>query len=132
MHEKSETSLVAARGNWGFVLYAPRADGSVPARDFYQSCQRQDQAKLNTLFQYLAEMGWLSHPQKCKVLEGELCELKSHQHRVSCYRVGRCWYLLHGFVKKQDHWPRGELQHAQNLLSDHKALLASQKQQRKP
>ena len=132
MYDPLDTTLFVARGNWGSIFYAQRHDGSVPAKEFYDSCQRPDQAKLNALFQRLAAMGWIPHREKCKVLEGELCELKSHQIRVSFYRAGQCCYLLDGFVKKRDHWTSGELNHAKNLLAEHKAVLTAHTQRRTP
>lgn len=115
------------RGNWGRVEYAARIDGSAPARVYVQSLTDADRAKLYALFKWMADFGKISNRVKFKQVDGELFEFKAHQLRVSCWRVGDCWYLLDGFTKKQDGWKSGELKHALNLLVEHKSVLASVK-----
>ena len=116
-----------ARGNWGRVEYAVRPDGCVPARVYVRSLTDSDQAKLHALFKWMADFGKITNRVKFKQVEGDLFEFKAHQLRVSCRRVGNCWYLLDGFTKKQDEWKSGELKHALNLLAEHKQVLTSVK-----
>jgi len=121
-------NIVVARGNWGRVEYAERSDGSVPARVFVRSLTDSDGAKLHALFKMMADQGRISNRTKFRQVEDDLFEFKAHQLRVSCWRAGNCWYLLDGFVKKQDKWKPGELAHAMNLLAEHKGVLATRVQ----
>ncbi|MBW3600400.1 MAG: type II toxin-antitoxin system RelE/ParE family toxin [Planctomycetes bacterium] len=92
----------------------------MPAKDFYDRLSKGDQAKLNNLFLRMADHGRIANRQKFKQVEGDLFAFKSFRIRVSCYQNGRCWYLLHGFEKKGDDWPRGEVIRGLNLLAEHR------------
>ena len=116
---ETDDSLVAA-GAWGQIRYAVRFDKGSPAKDFYESLSQNDQAKLNTLFVRMADHGRISNGQKFKRVEADIWEFKCFRIRMSCYQSGRCWFLLHGFEKKGDYWPGGELARAQNLLAEHR------------
>ncbi|SRR6266566_966767 len=118
MAEKDD-SLVEL-GAWGEVRYAIRDDKSMPAKEFYLSLSKGDQAKLNNLYKRMADHGRITNWQKFHRVEGDIWEFKSFRIRVSCYQSGRCWFLLHGFEKKGDYWPGGELLRAQNLLVEHR------------
>lgn len=124
MDDSSKDILVVARGNWGRVEYAVRKDGSVPARDYVHSLKDIEAAKVLALFQWMADTGRIYNREKFKQVDGELFEFKAHQVRISCWRKDNCWYLLDGFIKKQDNWKPGELSHALNLLAEHKQLMA--------
>src|SRR5579864_8038163 len=93
---------IVARGAWGVVAYARRSNGRAPAEEFYIARLKADQAKLNALFQWIADKGTISNRQKFRQVEGEVFEFKSFQMRVSCYRTGHMWFLLHGFIRKAD------------------------------
>lgn len=112
--------ILIVRGSWGEVRYAARKDQSVPAKAFYDGLSKGDQAKLNYLFQRLADHGRITNRQKFKQVEGDLFAFKSFRIRVSCYQDQRRWYLLHGFEKKGDDWPRGEVIRGLNLLIEHR------------
>jgi Phage derived protein Gp49-like (DUF891) len=116
---ETDDSLVYA-GAWGEIRYAPRKDKSMPAKDFYLGLSKGDQSKLNTLFVRMADHGKISNRQKFHRVEDDIWEFKCFRIRISCYQVGRCWYLLHGFEKKGDYWPPGELIRANNLLAEHR------------
>ena len=118
MAEKDDSILCT--GDWGDIRYARRRDKSMPAKDFYDRLARGDQAKLNNLFERMADHGRISNGQKFKRVEGDIWEFKSFRIRISCYQAGRCWHLLHGFEKKGEYWPNGELIRAQNLLVEHR------------
>src|SRR4051812_46446568 len=111
MAERPDTRVAA--GTWGDVRYARRLNGCRPAKEFYESCSQKNRAKLNSLFQWIANQGSIPNWEKFHQVEGDIFELKSHLIRISCYRAGFCWFLLHGFIKKSKYWPPGDLQHAQ-------------------
>jgi hypothetical protein len=116
---ETDDSLVAT-GTWGEVRYAIRPDKSMPAKAFYDALSKGDKAKLNNLFDRMADHGRINHREKFKQVEGDLFAFKSFRIRVSCYQSQRCWYLLHGFEKKGHDWPRGEVIRALNLLVEHR------------
>lgn len=126
MDEQSskDDPAIAAEGLWGRVEYARRADRTMPAKLYVQSLTKEEGARIRALFKMMADVGQIWNRTKFKQIEGEIFEFKSHQVRVSCWRVGNCWYLLDGFTKKQDNWKLGELKHAQNLLEEHKRVLS--------
>ncbi len=127
MDDPTDNIVVVATGNWGRVEYAVRPDGAVPARLFVHSLTDSDAAKVHALLKVMADHGRIINREKFRQVEGELFEFKAHQVRVSCWRFGNCWYLLDGFVKKQDKWKPGEVAHALNLLAEHKRHLPGSK-----
>ena len=116
---ETDDSLVAV-GSWGQLCYAVRSDKSMPAKEFYAGLSKGDQAKLNTLFKRMADEGRICNRVKFKQVQDDLFAFKVFRIRVSCYRSGQCWFLLHGFEKKGDDWPNGELIRALNLLKEHR------------
>jgi hypothetical protein len=116
---QSDDPRIVARGAWGSVEYATRDNGTRPAEEFIQSRDPSDQAKLAALFRRLADFGRIDNRQKFKKVEGDIFEFKSFQIRIGCFQSGRTWFLTHGFVKKQDRWPKSELERAQTIRKEH-------------
>jgi phage-related protein len=108
-------------GAWGTIAYAKGANGALLAKEFFHGCQPEDKAKLRALFVRLADHSTIPNRQKFRQVEGAVFEVKSHQIRISCYRSEDVWYLLHGFVKKQDRWPKQEVERAVRLMREHQA-----------
>lgn len=111
------------------TFYAVVIDNDSPFRTFFEStldeAQRQKLLALFNMFDQ--EKGHLSNREKFKKLEDyrgkALWEFKSHQVRVAAFwERDYAIYLAHGFVKKQDKWPRGELQQLQNIYDRYLAL----------
>lgn len=115
--------IVVAEGARACVAFAVRPDGSVPAQEHIESLEKSDQNKLIYLFKRFAVSGEFTDRTRFKKLDGDLYEFKSGQQRISCYRHGNLWFLLHGFTKKQDNWPKGQLEQAKNLLWEHSSRL---------
>lgn len=108
-------------GAWGTVAYAKDSKESMAAKEFFNGCQASDKAKLRALFLRLADHGGIPNRQKFRQVEGEVFEVKCHQIRISCYRSGYVWFLLHAFVKKQDRWPKPEVERSMRLMNEHQA-----------
>jgi hypothetical protein len=84
---------IAANGRSFTVVYAVCRDGSSPAKEFVDSRDKQDRAKLLYLFQLRADLGqneWRNR-EKFKPIDGPLFEFKSFQIRVLCFRDGATW-----------------------------------------
>jgi phage-related protein len=60
-----------------------------------------------------------------KKLDGDIFEFKRHQIRIGCFQVSRRWFLTHGFRKKQDKWPKVELDRAKQIRLEHLAARPS-------
>ncbi len=104
------TNRHAAEGQWGRVEWALDAEGQCPARDFYETLEAADQAKMLALFQRLAAMGVIINREKFRQLGDKakrdgagLFEFKSHQLRfIGDFRPGGRFVIAHAVRKKQD------------------------------
>ena len=96
-------------------------DGSMPARDFVESLSEADRAKVYALFRMLGDIGRITNSEKFKKTEGtEFWEFKSFQIRMPCFFLpNRRVVITHGFRKKQDKIPRGEIERAKRIKTEH-------------
>ena len=113
----SRGSHIAAKRSWGCVEYGCLEDGSSPAKEFVNGLADGDKAKLAHLFEKLAETGKIFNTQKFRHEQGKIYSFKAGQVRIACFRIARRWILTHGFNKKQDRWPRSELERAENIMN---------------
>lgn len=108
------------------TLYFARTRSSrVPALEFFEGLQRNDQVKVTALFKRLADDGKIHNEEKCKLLEDGIMELKSHQVRVlfAFSEDEKAVVLLtHGFFKKQQKTPKGEIERAKRILREDREL----------
>jgi hypothetical protein len=111
--ERPKTVVVS--GPVRSVVYAKRANGSEPAREFYESLSKKDQLKFDTLFALIAQTGRIRldekfHPNvyvaKCEhkghITIHHVGEFKIHSgagFRIMACQNGREWVLTHGFQK---------------------------------
>ena len=96
-------------------------DGSSPAEDWLESQPLKMQLKLAALFKMLGDVGKIFNEQKFKHLTGsdQLFEFKADQGRVLCFFfVGKRVILTHGFLKKSDKTPKGEIERAEKAKAD--------------
>lgn len=76
------------RGPVRAIEAAVLRDGSMPARDFVESCRDSDQAKLFVLFKMLGDTGRIPNREKFKRIEGgDFFEFKSFQIRLPCFTL---------------------------------------------
>lgn len=114
-----------ARGSWGTVEWAVDAAGKAPGRDFFSGLQSSDAAKMQALFNRLAEHGKIANNQKFKKLgdmQGTaLWEFKSFQLRfLGAFAPGGRFLLADGLRKKKDAHSRGHLERAARILNEHR------------
>lgn len=112
---------MVCKGTWGVVEYAMRSNGSLPAKEFYDSCMPKDQARALALFQRMADAGRIVDDRKFKHIKDQIWEFKYQQLRFPCFQHGRCWLLTHGFRKKSPKWPKGHLERALVIMREHLA-----------
>jgi hypothetical protein len=112
-------SRITEQGNWGTVEYVVRRNDCALAADFVAGLDLSDGAKLASLFRLMANTGSIRNYQKFKKVSGAIFEFKSFQLRIGCFQVGRRWLLTHGFTKKQDRWPKSELDRANEIRDEY-------------
>jgi phage-related protein len=82
----------------------------MPVEDFVRQLPEEDQAKIRAAIKFLGEMGnGLREPQSKSLGEG-LFELRMKSRRIFyCFLPGKIIVLLHGFTKKTQKTPPGQL-----------------------
>lgn len=107
--------IVHYQGQQRDIVFAVRADGSQPAKEFYESLSGSDQVKFDALFVTTADQGELRNELKFRLKVGvarcqiggkteliSVAEFKIHSgsgQRILAYRRGRQWILTNGFAK---------------------------------
>jgi len=87
-------------------------------RDFIDGLQEDDQKKVIALLKRAADYGMPNNVEKFRKLDGDIWEFKSFQVRILCALEGREVVILtHGFIKKKDKTPAGEIRRAKELLA---------------
>jgi hypothetical protein len=111
-------------GTWGTVSLAIEASGACPARVFIEELSTADKAKLFALLKRAADMGPMNinNREKFKKLDDDLYEFKVFQIRIPCFYNGRSIVLTHGFKKKQDDIPPGELLRAKRIRAESRGV----------
>lgn len=81
-----------------------------PVEDFIQQLPEEDRAKVRATIRFLSEVGnGLREPQSKSLGKG-LFELRVKARRILyCFLPGRIIVLLHGFTKKTQKTPAGDL-----------------------
>lgn len=97
------------------------SDGSSAAEEWLELQSPKMQQKFAALFMMLGNVGRIYNEQKFKHLAGtdQLFEFKADQGRVLCFFfVGKRVILTHGFLKKSDKTPKGEIERAEKIKAD--------------
>ena len=112
-------TLLAYAGVRLRVLYAVLPDGSCPAKEFYDSLEPTEQARLMALFQLIGEEARISNQEHFKRVEGtDYFEFKKHQIRILCrFQPNGRLLLVYGFRKKRDRIPPSELDKADRIFA---------------
>lgn len=117
MASEEADSLVVYKGAQRTIEYAVRSNGSVPAREFIESLDQSEQARMLALFTRLGDSGKITHKEQFKKLEGNIWEFKRHQVRVLCFQEGGRWILTHGFPRRQ--MRQSEIERAEKIREEH-------------
>jgi len=114
---------VVIRGTMRVIAYARDAAGNANAQFFLEfEAPAKDKARLAHWFRVIADHGErAAKPESFKHEVGEIFAFKSFQARVAATRQGNVWYLLCGFLKKSDKWPKQELERAERIRREHLA-----------
>ena len=101
-----------------FDIYAITDHGKCLVQEFIDDLESADQKKIMALLQRAAEHGPPNNTEKFKKLENNIWEFKSFQVRILCtLEERRVIILTHGFIKKRDKAPPGEIARAKELLA---------------
>jgi phage-related protein len=108
------------------IEFATLPNGTCPGQEFFSSLDERWQAQLIVQFKRLGDTGRISNREKFKRINTEFWEFKCFKIRMPCYyRSDRRVVITHGFAKKADNIPRGELLRAQSIKEKYEAILAS-------
>lgn len=98
-------------------------DGKTPMNDFLLSLPPKLRAKVVSDETVLREIGSDARPPLAKHLDDGIFELRSKQssnivRSLFFFRAGRRIVVTHGFVKKSNKTPRGEIDRAKRYRED--------------
>jgi phage-related protein len=111
-----------ADGNWSIVFYTT-AEGDSPVAAFLNGLDQKTRARFLWSIEQLRVRNVQAREPLVKHLEGKLWELR-RESDTNIYRLlyslvaGRRILFLHGFQKKTQKTPRGEIDLAQQRLTD--------------
>ena len=114
-------SKSAYKGEIFSIEFFVAGDGSCPAEEWLESQSPKMQQKFAALFVMMGNVGKIFNEQKFKHLTGtdQLFEFKADQGRVLCFFfVGKRVILTHGFSKKSDKTPKGEIDRAEKTKTE--------------
>lgn len=120
MAQKPTAKLVYQGKAFRIEFYVSES-GASPAEDWLESQGESRQQKFAALFAWMADQGKIWNERKFKHLEGsnQIFEFKSDEGRVLCFfMIGRRLILTHGFTKKGDKIPKGEIERAEMIKKD--------------
>lgn len=104
------------------VLFYENAKGECPIEGFLSSLSVKVRAKIAKWIEKLEEYGPDLPRPYADIVRGKIRELRvifaSGQYRFLYFFYNKYIIITHGFIKKTDRVPGGELERAENLMSD--------------
>jgi phage-related protein len=113
---------MTSAGEWTVVFYVDER-GNEPVREFLASLDLQTQARFDWSIEQLRARNVRAREPLVRHIEGRLWELR-RESRTNIYRLVYCFLsrrrilLLHGFQKKSQKTPRGEIDIALQRLGE--------------
>lgn len=118
---RNPTSKLVYQGAALRIEFYVAASGQAPAEEWLESQPEAKQHKFSALFAWMADQGKIWNERKFKHLTGsdQIFEFKSDDGRVLCFfLLGKRLVLTHGFSKKGDKTPKGEVARAESIKKD--------------
>ena len=118
---RSPTSKLVYQGTALRLEFYVSESGEAPAEEWLESQAESKQQKFAALFAWMGEQGKIWNERKFKHLTGsdQIFEFKSEDGRVLCFfMLGKRLILTHGFSKKGDKTPKGEIERAESIKKD--------------
>ena len=112
------------KGPCAIVAYARRENGNRPAKDYIESLEQSNRAKLAKSFHYIAHIGRIHNTERFRKLRRKIYEFKVYPKvRVLCFQLGKVWLLTHGFDKETGDTPPRQIKCAEDIMNEHNSLL---------
>lgn len=118
---KKPTVKLVYQGKALRIEFYVSESGDSPAEDWLEAQAESRQQKFAALFAWMGDQGKIWNERKFKHLEGsdQIFEFKSDEGRVLCFfMIGKRLILTHGFTKKGDKTPKGEIERAEVIKKD--------------
>lgn len=118
---KRQTTKLVYEGSELRIEFYQSASGEAPACDWLESQRDKIQQKFTALFAWIGDHGKIWNERKFKHLTGsnQIFEFKADDGRVLCFFfTGRRLILTHGFVKRIDKTPKGEIERAEAIKTE--------------
>src|SRR6266581_8070181 len=134
------TDHIAHEGEKVIVEFARRADGSMPAKEYFEGLAEADQVRISRVWAMIGREPFVHNKEKFKVVEGQgnLQEIKSFQARMftawAPTRSGtkRRLLLLSGLKrpKKKDKLSEADIKRACEVRDEHMRVWESKKEKK--
>ena len=118
---RSPTSKLVYQGSALRLEFYVSESGEAPAEEWLENQAELKQQKFAALFAWMGDQGKIWNERKFKHLTGsdQIFEFKSEDGRVLCFfMLGKRLILTHGFSKKGDKTPKGEIERAEAIKKD--------------
>lgn len=118
---RTPTSKLVYQGAALRIEFYIAESGEVPAEEWLEIQADSRQQKFAALFAWMGNQGKIWNERKFKHLTGsdQIFEFKSDDGRVLCFFViGKRLVLTHGFSKKGEKTPKGEIERAELIKKD--------------
>jgi phage-related protein len=118
---RAPTSKLVYEGAALRIEFYVAESGEAPAEDWLESQADSRQQKFAALFAWMGDQGKIWNERKFKHLTGseQIFEFKSDDGRILCFFVvGKRLVLTHGFSKKGEKTPKGEIERAELIKKD--------------
>ena len=118
MAKTTEISRTVYQGSIFMIEFYVKHSGEALAEGWLESQSDAMQAKFAALFAWMGDHGRIVNERKFKHLTGsdQIFEFKTGDGRILCFFFfGRRIILTHGFRKKGDKTPKGEIERAETL-----------------
>lgn len=115
------TSKLVYQGAALRIEFYVAVSGEVPTEEWLENESEAKQQKFAALFAWMADQGKIFNERKFKHLTGsdQIFEFKADDGRMLCFFVlGKRLVLTHGFSKKGDKIPKGEIARAEAIKKD--------------
>lgn len=123
MTDRIERALLAGEDDkkYRVIIYGIVINGMCPSKDFIDSLEKKEKRKIASLLEFSAFNGTPRNIEKFKQLKKvgnvTVFEFKADSIRLLCARDGdEIIILTHGFKKKKQKTPKGEIERAVRLL----------------
>lgn len=117
---KRNRPIILLKGQFFVVECAIRKNGTCESKDFLNSLDISNRAKIIKIIKRYADFGIIYNREQFKKIEGSIWEFKEYQTRILMYHCAPgCIALTHGFIKKRGRIQRGEIERAIQIKNEY-------------